>query len=401
MSGNAKHHLLPKGVMRCFLAALLVFVLGVCGATVGAYQLQGFKWPQPSTTFYVDIPGAGGKWNDSFEEAMSAWGVGTAFDYNIVRGVSSDPCDPFDNRNGVSFNDTFCGEAWGAGTLAIEISYYIGSELIEADIVFNSNQAWNVYSTSWGDAPWVGVNDFQRVAVHELGHALGLGHENSDVPAIMRPWAGDITIPQQDDKNGVAALYGFGTVARPAGITVPSTDADGKYTVKWAASSTAGVTYVLQEATNSTFSLGLRTVYRGQLLSTPISGRVMGKTYYYRVKAIKSGYTASAWRVGANGCIVRPRAAAPPSIKVPVTDADGRYTVSWTASATSGVTYVLQEATNSTFSQGLRTAYSGPLLRTVVSDRVMGKTYYYRVRAVKSSYTASVWRVGTNGCRVP
>jgi hypothetical protein len=201
--------------------------------------------------------------------------------------------------------------------------------------------------------------------------------------------------------NG-CAVPGSSTAGAPASITVPVADADGAYTVSWGASTTAGVTYELQEATNSLFTTGVRSAYRGTSLSVAITGRSQNVTYYYRVRAVKGGLQDSTYRVGGSGCPVPGTATVvvPASIAVPVSDADGAYAVSWGASATAGVTYELQEATNNTFSTGLRVAYSGTGLNCNITGRVSGTTYWYRVRATKAGMKDSGYRTGGNGCVV-
>ena len=302
--------------MRLMVSLMLLVVVG-CVATANAYQLEGCKWPQPTTSFYVDIPGSGGIWNDAFENAMHAWGVGTEFQFTIIRGTYSDPCNANDHNNGVRFSSSDCGDAWGSATLGV-CHYWFTTDgtLTQADIVFNSNKTWNVYSTPQQGSTY----DFGRVAVHELGHALGLGHEDSGVASIMTTYSGDLTTPQRDDINGVAALYAVRTVDSPDTISVPASDGDGSYTISWAASGTSGASYTLEEATNSSFSAGLRTAYSGTALYAAISGRTPGATYYYRVKATKSGYTSSGWTVGANGCTVNS-----PSVSTGTTWSSGAY----------------------------------------------------------------------------
>jgi PKD repeat protein len=192
------------------------------------------------------------------------------------------------------------------------------------------------------------------------------------------------------------------TTAPPSSIAVPVTDADGAYPLSWGASATAGSTYVLQEATNPTFTTGLRTINAGTALDWAITGRTAPKTYYYRVKARHSGRTDSTWRVGKNGCAVPGTPAGTPvSITVPVSDVDGAYTMRWGTTGTSGSTYVLQEATNPTFTTGLRTITAGTSLSRLIAGRTSPRTYYYRVRARHAGYTDSAWRVGANGCAVP
>ncbi len=71
------------------------------------------------------------------------------------------------------------------------------------------NDGWN-----WTDDPAVsGGIDIETVALHELGHAIGLGHGiNGDgVDAVMDPFYGGVqTSLFQDDVDGVTALYGGG-----------------------------------------------------------------------------------------------------------------------------------------------------------------------------------------------
>ena len=76
-----------------------------------------------------------------------------------------------------------------------------------------------------------------------------------------------------------------------------------------------------------------------------------------------------------------PTAGAPSTIAVPSSDSDGSYTVSWGSSSTGSVTYILEEATDSIFSSGLGTAYSGSSTSTAITGQSSGTTYYYRVKA--------------------
>jgi hypothetical protein len=90
------------------------------------------------------------------------------------------------------------------------------------------------------------------------------------------------------------------TVATPPSITVPPTDADGAFSVSWAASTTSSVTYVLERADNgSAFS----EVYRGTTRSLAVSGLAAG-SYEFRVKAIRTGYVDSGYQSGT--CLVQP-----------------------------------------------------------------------------------------------
>ena len=134
---------------------------------------------------------------------MVDWNVLTIFNFTIERNSFPDPCSGSDVRNGVSFQSTVCGTTFGSTTLAVERSFSNAANgKTQSIITFNSSHNWDVYF-----GPLIfGVTDFRRVALHELGHTLGLFHEE-DVPAIMASLIGDLDQLQFDDIAGVGFLY--------------------------------------------------------------------------------------------------------------------------------------------------------------------------------------------------
>jgi len=102
------------------------------------------------------------------------------------------------------------------------------------------------------------------------------------------------------------------TAPAPAKITVPATAAAAAYTVTWVGTAIPGVTYELQEATDSAF-INLTTP-QPLISAAPnfTTTKIANGTFYYRVRAIPtaaSGFTTSAWRTAAN----------PVSVKLPLT----------------------------------------------------------------------------------
>ena len=154
---------------------------------------------------------------------------------------------------------------------------------------------------------------------------------------------------------------------------VVNSDGDGNYTVSW--SSVSGATsYILQEATNSAFT-DATTAHAGSNTSTTISGNAPG-TYYYRVRASNASGDGDWSNTQSATVVVAPTA--PTLNPIANSDGDGNYTVSW-SSVSGAMSYVLQEATNSTFTSAV-TVYSGSNISINISNRMSG-TYYYRARA--------------------
>jgi hypothetical protein len=131
---------------------------------------------------------------------MSRWNTLTNFTFTILNDFA-DPCVR-ERINGVGFRLDFCGVAFGGPVLAVTRIRSSSGVIVETEIVFNDKFDWDIYSGPLQIDP----EEFTRVATHELGHALGLGHENS-LLAIMAPFESDLEFPQQDDIDGVNTLY--------------------------------------------------------------------------------------------------------------------------------------------------------------------------------------------------
>ncbi len=195
--------------------ALGLFLILLCiSSGVAAFDISGRKWTGGETDFYIELAGlsaTGIAWEDAFKAAIGDWNEATAFKFNVIEEYR-DPCVD-DRTNGVDFTTDVCGSEYGENTLAVTLMTFTSQilgppQLVEADIVVNLDVDFDVFA---GNLLQFGQNfsglDFQRVALHELGHALGLGHEMVN-EAIMAPSIGNLDRLSSDDIAGVNTLYG-------------------------------------------------------------------------------------------------------------------------------------------------------------------------------------------------
>ncbi len=196
---------ITNNFLKIFLCLTLV------SESVFAYELSGSRWPGTKITMSVSVPGEDGLWNRTFEQAMFEWGVVTDFSFFIAQELS-DPCDDKDKRSGVVFAETQCGDELGRGTLAVTITRFDqadtdGETKQETDMIFNSTKSWNVYDGALVPAERGGsLQDFHRVALHELGHVLGLGHTPQGSNSIMAPFIANIDSLRLDDIHGAKGV---------------------------------------------------------------------------------------------------------------------------------------------------------------------------------------------------
>lgn len=190
---------------------------------VRGFAMFGSKWPNGDITMHLALgPGSGSmpdgtaSYNAAVATAMSTWNGHLDLAKFAAVPDSTRPNGDGDLVNHVFFDDDFYGEQFGELTLAITTRWTIaGTQRAEADIVFNNRFQWSSYRGNVRTANGRDVWDITRVAMHELGHALGLDHPDErgqSVHALMNSILGNLDSLTFDDIAGARSLYGVGGV---------------------------------------------------------------------------------------------------------------------------------------------------------------------------------------------
>ena len=207
--------------MRRFKRYMALAVLMIFSVAAWSFNFNNGspKWPGAFALIHTGILGtsdSGIPWSVAMRQAAQEWTDKTQFEFGISNSYR-DPCiGTFpggrpDFLNGAGFRSTVCGNNFSNSTLAVALYYTEGnilgsSDIVEADIVFNANLNFDVYDGPLRFNNNTAVYDFRRIALHELGHVLGLNHDDSRT-AIMNSRIGSLFNLQQDDINGANSLY--------------------------------------------------------------------------------------------------------------------------------------------------------------------------------------------------
>jgi len=170
--------------------AILIYVNSEGDTMAVDFSLEGAKWGSP------ELGTAGGivTWAvDNSISQVELQSINAAFaEWSEVANIQFQQVSSTADSD-IDFSNSALD---GAGNvLGVTGFSYSGGQLQSADIQFDS-----------GDN--LSGSEFNLVAIHEIGHAIGLGHFNDD-PAVMNSTANfDLTGLAQSDIDGVLALYG-------------------------------------------------------------------------------------------------------------------------------------------------------------------------------------------------
>ena len=152
---------------------------GTGGTTCFAFLSQGAKW-KTTEPYVLDTTNSNGM-TDAFVDSVTAvsldtWDSQVTFEIFGGRNLNAS-VDGVDTVAPDNKNEIFFGNIADPGAIAVTTVWGIfsgppkGRELVEFDAVFDDVDFF------WGDAAVnSNVMDYQNIAVHEFGHAAGMGH---------------------------------------------------------------------------------------------------------------------------------------------------------------------------------------------------------------------------------
>lgn len=194
--------------------ALALFLLWAAASPGQSYVANG-EWNDSSFPIHYEINPAGGPSDQipAIQSAFQSWD-------NVSGTIVSFSDDGTTARNGYKVFDRANNISWQSldsrSILAQTWSYRQGTTYIESDIAFNTD------ITSWSTNGISGV-DVESVALHEIGHLLGLGH-TVDPNTVMYPINRGQRNLSEDEIAAMRALYPAAAgVNRPPDLSVPGT----------------------------------------------------------------------------------------------------------------------------------------------------------------------------------
>jgi predicted Zn-dependent protease len=217
--------------------------------TSGAYAFEGGKWGSTTITWsfanntYTQdstVPfssSIGVAYQSTIQQAFQRWAAVSGLTF-VQQADTTDPAKAAEIR--IGWGDLGTPSTYQVGYTSY---HYTGSTFTSDTVVRLEDPAKDaLIASSTGGYTYQGfTTNLYQTALHEIGHALGLGH-STDVNAVMYPTLGTADLDlDSNDVTGIKALYG--------------TTSTGTTTV--ASGTAAGAAQVAPKPTSTTVTLHL------------------------------------------------------------------------------------------------------------------------------------------------
>ena len=142
------------------------------------------------------------------ERAFDAWGVVANLTFDEIADDGAD-WNTFTNSGDIRFS----GHAFDGNRGVLAHGYFppVNGLSAAGDVHFDSAESWKI---GFGGSGF----DIFIVALHEIGHAIGLDHENNEAAIMNSRYSEAFSGLQTDDIAGIQHIYGAAVVPVPAAV---------------------------------------------------------------------------------------------------------------------------------------------------------------------------------------
>ena len=171
-----------------------------CGFVMNT-KSQRVSWGERVPVLMYADPTVPQAYYPAVQRAMARWNQVLGREVvKLVGSIGSFPNERQDGVNVIYFRSNWSESEQMRSKQAITTIHWAGSQIFEADLAVNTRH----FRYSTAEAPSASEVDFESLMVHEIGHVLGLDHEDSQFTVMAEKLPGGVVrrdVPASDAQN--------------------------------------------------------------------------------------------------------------------------------------------------------------------------------------------------------